>query len=86
MNQKHLLSVVVPIYCEEQVLHEFYKRVKNVLVSLGLVGQYIGRIHRRIKHRPLYIVAEKYGFDHSSNKTASEKKASEDIKISDIGE
>jgi glycosyltransferase involved in cell wall biosynthesis len=56
------------------------------LVSLGLIGQYIGRIHRRIKHRPLYIVAEKYGFDHPSNKKDSEEKASEDIQISNIGE
>jgi glycosyltransferase involved in cell wall biosynthesis len=56
------------------------------LFSLGIIGQYIGRIHRGIKHRPLYIIAEKYGFDNTQNKTVLEKKPSKNSRISDIGE
>lgn len=31
------------------------------LLSLGIVGEYIGRIYRETKHRPLFIVEEKTG-------------------------
>lgn len=33
------------------------------LLSIGLLGEYIGRIYRETKGRPLYIVAEKINFD-----------------------
>jgi dolichol-phosphate mannosyltransferase len=33
------------------------------LVSLGIMGEYIGRIYNEVKRRPLYIVGEKVGFD-----------------------
>lgn len=32
------------------------------LISLGIIGQYVGKIYREIKKRPLYIIAEKHGF------------------------
>jgi dolichol-phosphate mannosyltransferase len=32
------------------------------LISVGVLGEYIGRIYRETKERPLYIVAGKYGF------------------------
>lgn len=32
------------------------------LLSVGVIGQYIGRIYVEVKNRPLYIVAERYGF------------------------
>ncbi|MEA5115131.1 MAG: glycosyltransferase family 2 protein [Geobacteraceae bacterium] len=34
------------------------------LLSIGLLGEYIGRIHRETKKRPLYVVAEKIGFNN----------------------
>ncbi|MFZ3171876.1 MAG: glycosyltransferase family 2 protein [Carboxydocellales bacterium] len=34
------------------------------LISIGILGQYIGRIYKESKRRPLYIVAQKYGFEY----------------------
>ncbi len=34
------------------------------LVSIGILGEYIGRIYGEIKQRPLYIVSEYIGFRH----------------------
>ena len=33
------------------------------LISIGVLGEYIGRIYEEIKQRPLYVVAERVGFD-----------------------
>lgn len=32
-----------------------------ILVTLGIVGEYIGRIHEEVKHRPLYVLRQKLG-------------------------
>ena len=32
------------------------------LISIGIIGQYIGRIYKEVKERPLYIVNKKIGF------------------------
>ena len=32
------------------------------LVLIGVLGEYIGRIYREVKHRPLYFVKERFGF------------------------
>lgn len=34
-----------------------------VLIVLGIMGEYIGRIYDECKNRPLYVIAEKLGFD-----------------------
>ncbi len=33
------------------------------LVSLGIMGEYVGRIYREVQRRPLYVVREMVGFD-----------------------
>jgi glycosyltransferase involved in cell wall biosynthesis len=33
------------------------------LLSLGVMGEYVGRIYEEVRHRPKYIIESKYGFD-----------------------
>src|SRR5690606_16565024 len=35
------------------------------LISIGILGEYVGRIYEEIKQRPLYVVQEKLGFSDS---------------------
>jgi dolichol-phosphate mannosyltransferase len=32
------------------------------LLCLGIIGEYVGRIYRELKRRPLYVVDEALGF------------------------
>jgi len=32
------------------------------LTCLGIVGEYVGRIYRELKRRPLYVIDERLGF------------------------
>ncbi|MCX7288556.1 MAG: glycosyltransferase family 2 protein [Rhodobacterales bacterium] len=35
------------------------------LLCLGILGEYVGRIYSEVKRRPLYVIAEKVGFDET---------------------
>lgn len=35
------------------------------LIFLGIVGEYVGRIHEQVKDRPLFLIKESVGFDES---------------------
>jgi dolichol-phosphate mannosyltransferase len=36
------------------------------LITVGIIGEYVARIHRESKHRPLYILKEKIGYGSSN--------------------
>lgn len=35
------------------------------LISLGVIGEYLGRVYAETKRRPLYIINESYGFEQN---------------------
>jgi glycosyltransferase involved in cell wall biosynthesis len=54
-----LLGSVVPGYTSLVLLVSFLGSAN--LLCLGIVGEYVGRIHEQVKHRPLYLVKERIG-------------------------
>ena len=42
------------------------------LLTLGIIGEYIGRIYDEVKHRPLYLIDETLGFGHIPIDTAGQ--------------
>ncbi len=56
-------GVDVPGYASLIVSVMFFAGVQ--MLSLGVLGEYIGRIFAEVKRRPLYLVADRVGLEHS---------------------
>jgi glycosyltransferase involved in cell wall biosynthesis len=61
-------GVDIPGYASLMVSVMFFSGVQ--LISLGVIGEYIGRIFAEVKRRPLYIVGERLGEEGAGRSTA----------------
>jgi len=53
---------VMPVWVNLSVVSLFFNGA--VLIMLGIIGEYIGRIYDEAKSRPLYIIGETLGFEN----------------------
>lgn len=56
-----IFGVDVPGYASLMVVVLFLGGMQ--LLTLGIIGEYLGRVYDEVKGRPLYLVRECYGFD-----------------------
>jgi polyisoprenyl-phosphate glycosyltransferase len=58
-------DTALPGFASLMVVTLFFGGVQ--LLSIGLLGEYVGRIYREAKRRPLYLVAERQNFDGAAD-------------------
>ena len=69
-----LYGIDVPGYATIVVSITFFAGIQ--LLSLGIIGEYIGRIFAEVKGRPLYLVGQRIGFGEDNDKPRSSRSAS----------
>ncbi len=57
-----LYGIDVPGYASLMVAVLFLGGIQ--LLTLGIIGEYLGRVYEEVKGRPLYLVRESYGFNN----------------------
>lgn len=66
-------GIDVPGYASLMVAVLFLGGIQ--MVSLGILGEYLGRVYEEVKGRPLYLVRDTYGTSPQSLKSAMRKNA-----------
>lgn len=61
--QKLFTTATVPGWASIVIIQLIFFGI--VLLVLGMIGEYIGRMYEEVKHRPLYVIDEASGFDVS---------------------
>ncbi len=61
-----IFGVDVPGYASVMVSVLFLGGIQ--LLTLGIFGEYLGRVYEEVKQRPLYLVRELYGFNSENKK------------------
>jgi len=69
LYQKLFTDSTVEGWASLIVIQLFFSGI--VLILLGIVGEYIGRIYDETKNRPLYIVRECYGMERKERQAVS---------------
>lgn len=63
--QKFVKNDIASGWASSMAVSLFFNGV--MLIVLGIMGEYVGRIYEEVKARPLYIVGELIGFSEKSN-------------------
>ncbi|MEM9539758.1 MAG: glycosyltransferase family 2 protein [Cyanobacteria bacterium P01_E01_bin.42] len=58
-----VLGIDVPGYASIMVAVLFFGGIQ--LITLGILGEYLGRVYEEVKGRPLYFVRDAYGFERN---------------------